>query len=100
MLGFNKSLFGTEEPSPVALSGAYTISAQDDGITFNCTTALTVTVPSGLVPRPAIIIKPPPIGNLTIITPSGTATRARTTNPVGIFVSPFAESDGYGVSGS
>jgi hypothetical protein len=94
--------------SPVLLSAGVVIGASDDGKVFNCTTALTITFPELLIPRPSIIVNAPPSGNVSIARSGGallngagtTLTRSRATNPAGFAVVPYAESDGYGVSGS
>ena len=92
----------------VSISTATLITAADDGRTFNCTTALTITIPANLSPRPNFIVNPPPTGNASIAVSGGaningaitTLTRARSANVAGFAVVPYAESDGYGVSGS
>ena len=92
----------------LTLSADRTITASDDGLQFNCTTALTVTFPELLSPRPNVTISPPPTGNLSIarsgaatLNGAGTTlTRSRASNPAGVAVVAYAESDGYGVSGS
>jgi hypothetical protein len=91
-----------------SLSSAYQISKDDDGKVFNCTTALTITIPASLSPRPSFIVNPPASGNVSIAVSGGaningattTLTRARSANVAGFAVVPYAESDGYGVSGS
>ena len=92
----------------VSISTDTLITAADDGRTFNCTTALTITVPELLSPRPSFIVNPPASGNVSL-DPTGAAqlngagttlTRSRTSNPAGIAVVAYSESDGYGVSGS
>lgn len=94
--------------APASLSTAYQLTAADDGRVYNVTTALTVTIPAGLSPRPAVVFIPPPSGNLSIAVSGGaningattTLTRSRSSNPSGVVVQPYTESDGYGVSGS
>ena len=90
------------------LYGDYTVTAADDGVIFNCTTALTITIPELLSPRPSFIVNPPATGNVSL-DPTGAAqlngagttlTRSRANNPAGVAVVAYAESDGYGVSGS
>lgn len=89
-------------------STSFTLAAADDGKVFNVTTAITVTIPNGLSPRPNVAFVPPPTGNLSIAVTGGaningaatTLTRARSANPAGFVVTPYTESDGYGVSGS
>lgn len=91
-----------------SLSSAYQISKDDDGKTFNCTTALTITIPASLSPRPSFIVNPPASGNVSIAVSGGaningattTLTRSRASNVAGVAVVAYAESDGYGVSGS
>lgn len=93
---------------PYSVSAGFTLSAADDGKVFTCTTALTITIPQGLSPRPTIIVNPPPTGDVSL-DPTGSAqlngagttlTRSRANNPAGFAVVPYTESDGYGVSGS
>ena len=86
----------------------FTLSETDDGQVFNCTTAITATIPAGLTPRPSVAFIPPPTGNLSIAVSGGanlngattTLTRNRASNPAGVAVMPYVDSDGYGVSGS
>lgn len=94
--------------APISLSADYTVSADDDKRTITCTTALTVTVPELLSPRPSFIVHAPPTGNVSL-DPTGAAqlngatttlTRSRANNYAGFVVTAYAESDGYGVSGS
>ena len=95
-------------PQPRTLSAGYTVTVADDSAVFNCTTALTITIPSSLSPRPSFIVNPPATGNASIAVTGGaningatsTLTRSRASNPAGFAVVPYAESDGYGVSGS
>ena len=96
------------EGAVVSISTDTLITAADDARTFNCTTALTITIPELLSPRPSFIVNPPPTGNASIAVSGGaningattTLTRARSANVAGFAVVPYAESDGYGVSGS
>lgn len=96
------------EGSVVSISTDTLITAADDARTFNCTTALTITIPASLSPRPSFIVNPPASGNVSIAVSGGaningattTLTRARTANVAGFVVVPYAESDGYGVNGS
>lgn len=89
-------------------SGDYTITAADDGATITCTTALTITIPASLSPRPSFVVNPPATGNASIAVSGGaqingatsTLTRSRANNYAGFVVTAYAESDGYGVSGS
>lgn len=98
------TLFGDAQ----TLSGAYTLKASDDGQRFSCTTALTITIPDGLSPRPSITVTPPASGNLTItmagseqVSGASSATRARgTTNPAGVALTGYKDTAGYGLSGS
>ena len=100
-------LFAALTGSQVA-SSSFTLAASDDGKVFNVTTAITVTFPAGLSPKPNVGFVLPPSGSLTIAVSGGaningattTLTRARSANPAGIVVQPYTESDGYGVSGS
>ena len=96
------------EGAVVSISTDTLITAADDARTFNCTTALTITIPANLSPRPSFIVNPPASGNVSIAVSGGaningattTLTRARTANVAGFVVVPYAESDGYGVNGS
>ena len=92
----------------VPLSEDTTLRVSDDGLVFRCTTAVTITVPELLSPRPSCVVHAPPTGNVSL-DPTGAAqlngagttlTRSRATNPAGFVISAYAESDGYGVSGS
>ena len=99
---------GIEEPGPLTLSGNYTVTSADDRKTYTCNSALTITIPANLSPRPSFIVNPPASGNVSIAVSGGaningattTLTRARSANAAGFAVVPYAESDGYGVSGS
>lgn len=90
------------------VSTSFTLTAADDGKVINCTTALTITIPAALSPRPNIAVIPPASGNVSIAVTGGaqingattTLTRARAGNPAGFVIQPYSESDGYGVSGS
>ena len=92
----------------VSLNADRTIRASDDGRQFTCTTALTITIPASLSPRPSFVAHPPASGNLSIAVSGGaqingstaTLTRSRANNFAGVAVVAYAESDGYGVSGS
>lgn len=94
--------------SVVPLSESITLTSQDDGIAFAASAALTVTVPAGLVPKPAVVIVPPPSGNLSVAFTGGatgngagtTLTRSRSSNPAGILIQPYTDTNGYGVSGA
>ena len=91
-----------------SLSGPRTITADDDQKQFTCTTALAITIPASLSPRPSFVVSPPATGNVSIAVSGGaqvngattTLTRSRANNPAGFVVTAYAESDGYGVSGS
>ena len=96
------------EGSSVTISTDTVLTAADDQRIFTCTTALTITVPELLSPRPSFIVNAPPTGNVSL-DPTGAAqlngatttlTRSRANNPAGFVVTAYAESDGYGVSGS
>ena len=104
----NDSTGGGGASSTESLSGPRTITADDDQKQFTCTTALTITIPELLSPRPSFIVNAPPTGNVSL-DPTGAAqlngatttlTRSRANNPAGFVVTAYAESDGYGVSGS
>jgi len=100
-------LFTTPGATKV-VGSSFTLTEADDGQVFNCTAALTVTIPAGLTPRPAVAIIPPPSGNLSIAVSGGaqingattTLTRSRASNLAGVAVQPYVDADGYGVSGS
>lgn len=106
----NQTLGGGGASSTESLSGPRTITADDDQKQFTCITALTVTCPNGLSPKPSTIFFPPATGNLTL-TPAGGATlngsaspitRAFTgTNKLGVALipNPYDVND-YTVSGS
>ncbi len=92
-----------------ALSSNYTLTTADNGRVFHCTTALTVTIPGGLSPRPSVIIDCPPTGNLSIAVSSTatmnggsttTITRSRANNPGGVRIQAHQDADDYGVTGS
>lgn len=96
------------EGGSVTISTDTVLTAADDQRIFTCTTALTIFEPAGLSPRPNVVVNAPPTGNVTL-TPTGGAqlngstdsiTRSRANNPAGFVVTAYAESDGYGVSGS
>lgn len=88
----------------IPLQNNKTIEAADDGKCYACMNALTITFPSGLVPRPNIIAMPPPSGSVSLVGTlngaSQTLTRSRANNPAGVAITPYEESDGYGVNGS
>lgn len=93
---------------PETINTNRTIAATDNGKVFNCTTALTITIPAALSPKPSFLINLPPTGSVAIAVTGGaqinadvnTLTRARANNTTGVAVVPYTESDGYGVSGS
>lgn len=92
----------------VSISTDTLITAADDGRIFNLTAAATLTISASLSPRPSFIVNPPASGNASIAVSGGanvngattTLTRSRSSNPAGVAVVAYAESDGYGVSGS
>lgn len=92
----------------VSISTDTLITAADDGRIFNLTAAATLTISASLSPRPSFIVNPPASGNASIAVSGGanvngattTLTRSRSSNPAGVAVVPYAESDAYGVSGS
>ena len=92
----------------VSISTDTLITAADDGRIFNLTAAATLTISASLSPRPSFIVNPPATGNASIAVSGGaningattTLTRSRASNPAGVAVVAYAESDGYGVSGS
>ena len=92
-----------------AITASRDLTAIDDGDRYYATTAITLTIPAGLSPRPELTVLPPPTGNLTIAfsggaTGNGAATsitRTRASNPAGIVITPYPDvTDGYGVSGA
>ncbi len=94
-----------DNAAPIPLSSDYTLTTDDEGRLFYCTTALVVTVPVAV----SVIIDPPATGNVTIRSSGGmllngaTAdlTRARSANPIGVAIKPYAGVAGsVGVSGS
>jgi hypothetical protein len=100
---------GAANTTPVALSGAYTLTAGDDGKTFYCTTTLTITIPAGLSPMPQVAVIPPPTGSVTLsptspVLLSGvTADQAfnYASNPTGVALVPeYGVADSYGVAAS
>lgn len=92
----------------VSISTDTLITAADDGRIFNLTAAATLTISASLSPRPSFIVNPPASGNASIAVSGGanvngattTLTRSRSSNPAGVAVVAYSESDGYGVSGS
>lgn len=100
---------GGSTSSTESLSGPRTITADDDQKQFTCITALTVTCPNGLSPRPSVIAVPPAAGNLTL-TPTGGATlngsassitRTFANNRLGVAITPNPyDVNDYTVSGS
>jgi hypothetical protein len=94
--------------SQISLSANRLITAADDGAVFSCSTALTITIPAGLSPRPSFAVDCPPTGSLTIAVSGGalingatvSLTRSRATNPAGVVVLSHLDADSYGVSGA
>jgi hypothetical protein len=92
----------------VPVAASFTLQAEDDGAVFAASAALTMTIPAGLSPRPNVILIPPASGDVSIAVSGGaqingattTLTRSRANNRGGFLVQPYAESDGYGVSGA
>jgi hypothetical protein len=92
---------------PYSVSSGFTVAVEDDGKVFTCTTALTITIPAGLSPRPSFIVNPPATGDVSIAVTGGaqvnggtsTLTRSRASNFAGVVIVPYPESDGYGLSG-
>lgn len=97
---------GTGQPS--VLTANKTLTALDEGKIYECSTAITITVPAGLSPSPNVIIIPPASGNVTVIGSGGALingvgtgiTRDRATNPAGVALMSYYTSDAYGLSGS
>jgi len=93
--------------SAVPLSAALTVSSSDDGKVYESTTAVTVTIPQGLSPKPAVVFIPKG-GTITVaVTGSATINGAATSlartlanNPAGFVVQPYLDANGYGASGS
>jgi hypothetical protein len=93
--------------TPTALSADRTITALDDGAQFYCTTALTITIPAALSPRPSCIVDCPPSGNVTVAVTGGallnggttSLTRSRANNPAGVAILAHQDADSYGMSG-
>lgn len=104
----NAEIAAGGKADPITLTGDRTITADDDGAVFACSTALTLTIPAGLSPRPSFVADPPPTGNLSIAVSGATTingatttlTRTRASNPAGVGVLAHQDSDSYGVSGS
>lgn len=90
-------------PTPLAVDK--TLAVADDGKIYSVSTAITVTVPIGLVPKPQVIFNCPATGSITFICTSAvngnttTKTRERAYNFSGVVLTPNAESDSYGLSG-
>lgn len=90
------------------LSGNYTLRAADDQRSFDCTTALTISIPDGLSPRPTITVVPPPTGNLsfsmlgaeTLNGATTTLTRARAANIGGVVLAGYKDAAAYGLTGA
>lgn len=98
----------TSVGGPVDLGEDITLTSDSDGAQFACTTAVTITVPELLDPRPSILVIPPPSGDVSL-DPTGAAelngatttlTRSRASNPAGVAIIAYTDADGYGVSGS
>lgn len=99
----------TQLPPIIALVADRVLTAADDGKRFAAQSALTVTIPAGLVPQPEVVIQCPPTGNLSIAVSGGatingattTLTRARSANFAGVaIVRNIDAANSYGVSGS
>lgn len=90
----------------IPLKADKTLKGEDDGKTYYCTGPLTITVPLGLSPMPAVIVQAPPTGVVTFLGQdllNGSAqslTRAASANPAGIALTPRGAGLGYGLSGS
>lgn len=69
------------DPADGVLTGPYTLTALDNRKTYTCDTALPVSCPNGLSPKPSTIFFPPLTGNLTL-TPTGGATLNGSTSPI------------------
>lgn len=89
------------------LSAPLTVSSADDGKVYESTTAVTVTIPQNLSPKPVVVFIPKG-GTITVAvtgaaTINGAATsltRTLANNPAGFVVQPYLDANGYGVSGS
>lgn len=93
----------------LTVSADRNLTAADDQKTITCTAVLTLTIPSGLSPRPVAVVIPPASGNVSVAvsgsaTTNGattTLTRSRSSNPAGFAIMPYVDvADGYGVNGS
>ena len=84
----------------IPLTRNKTIEPPDDDKCYAPLTAITITFPAGLIPRPTVCIMPPPTGVVSVTTSAGTVTRSRANNPGGFVVAAYQDADGYGVSGS
>lgn len=92
------------------LSVSRVLSSEDDGTLFDCTTALTITIPEGLNPRPNVAFVLPPFGEVTFSVEDGSPvtinggslnlTRTRADNRAGVALVAYVESDAYGLSGN
>jgi hypothetical protein len=100
---------GTTTPLVVPLSGNYTLSSADDGTTFYATTAINVTIPTGLSPMPSVLFIPPAAGSITLIPATGVILAGGTsniavnmsTNPAGAGLVPlYGQTDNYGIAQS
>jgi hypothetical protein len=102
------SINSLTNPRTRSISADITISESDDASIITLTVAAVLTIPASLSPRPAFIVIPPASGNASIAVSGGatvngsttTQTRSRASNVAGFVVQPYAESDGYGASGS
>lgn len=90
------------------LAGNYTLQATDDQQSFDCASALTISIPDGLSPRPTITVTPPPTGNVSFAmlgaeTLNGaltTLTRARSANVGGVVLKGYTDAATYGLTGA
>lgn len=98
----------SQSAAVITLTGDTTLTAAHDKAVLNCTTALTITVPSGLTPMPSCIVWPPSTGNVSIAR-SGTATlngaattltRSLASNYSGFAIVAQPTADAYGVTGA
>lgn len=95
-------------PASSVLSADYTLTAADNGRAFQCSTALTVTLPSTVYLPDGVVIDAPTSGNLSIASDGTTTlngatttlTRTAANNPVGVGIRTPRTAGTANVSGS
>lgn len=101
-------LVTADNSKPATITSSRIITVSDDGVTFNCSNALTITIPAGLYPKPSFIAVPPQSGNLSLAFSGGatgngsaaTQTFTRISNPTGVAVVAYEDgANGYGIGG-